>query len=90
MKHRGSGKQIILLLIQKMGDRRLENIGMFVNEMIKNHSQIFWQYLSTEILKESLCGTILNIIENENESFFKYADQKSYILPLLTCISNDI
>lgn len=37
-----------------------------------------------------MCSSVLSIIKMNNESFFKNADQKAYILPLLTCISKDI
>lgn len=33
---------------------------------------------------------MLNVIKDNNESFFRNADQKGYMLPLLTCISRDV
>ena len=58
--------------------------------MVDNHAPVLWQFLTVEILKQQMCGLILNIIKANNQSFFEVADKKAYILPLLTNISKDI
>lgn len=58
--------------------------------MVTNHSSILWQFLTVQLCRQNLCSAVLNIIKNNNESFFKIADQKAYVLPLLTCISKDM
>jgi hypothetical protein len=58
--------------------------------MVNSHSAILWQFLVTELVKDCMCSSVLNTIRINNNSFFKNADQKSYILPLLTCISKEM
>lgn len=89
-KYRTPGRLIISMLLQRLNNKNLSNLQYFIKEMVANHSVVLWQFLATEIAKETLCSAVLNVIKENNESFFKNADQKSYILPLLTCISKDI
>lgn len=51
---------------------------------------ILWQFLALELPKEQNCGAVLEIIARNAEEYFKTSDQKSYILPLLTCISKEL
>lgn len=89
-KFRTPGRLIISMLLQKLNNSHLTNLKHFIKEMVTNHAVILWQFLATDLAKETMCNSVLNVIKGNSESFFKTADQKSFIFPLLTCISKDV
>lgn len=86
-KYRTLGRQLMSLCIQKIPMHNMPNLDLLIEEMVRSQESLLWQYLAVELPKQEYCPTVLNIIRSHMESFFKTADQKSYILPLLTCIS---
>ena len=86
-KYRTPGRQLLSLCMQKIPNPNLTNLSGLIEEMINTMPGLLWQFLALELPKEQFCSIILDIIRKYMDEYFKTADQKTYILPLLTCIS---